>query len=222
MEITWLGWSSFKVKTSGKTIYIDPVSGKYEESGDIVLVSHGHSDHTNQEILSKIRKPETALLTSLQNQSTVKGKGLAPGEHFSMDAIHVKACHAYNVTRMKSPGNPFHPKGFGLGWIVESGGKRIYHTGDTDLIPEMEKLGPIDLMLAPISGIYVMDIDEAVNAIKIIRPKKVIPMHYGVIDAMDGAEHTHYELRADPKEFAGRLNGIAEVTILKQGETITI
>jgi L-ascorbate metabolism protein UlaG (beta-lactamase superfamily) len=221
-EITWLGWSSFKVKTSGKIIYIDPVSGKYEEAGDMILVSHGHSDHTNQEILSKIRKTETVVLTSLQNQSTVKGKGLAPGEGFSMDPVHVKACHAYNITRMKSPGNPFHPKGFGLGWIVESIGKRLYHTGDTDLIPEMEKLGTIEVMLAPISGIYVMDVDEAVKAIKMIRPKHVIPMHYGIIDAMDGAEHTHYELKADPNDFASKLKGITEVTILKQGESISI
>ncbi len=222
MEITWLGWSSFKVKTSGKIIYIDPVSGKYETAGDIVLVSHGHSDHTNQEILSKIRKPETVVLTSLQNQSTIKGKGLAPGESFSLDPIHVKACHAYNIIRMRSPGNPFHPKGFGIGWIVESEGQRLYHTGDTDLIPEMEKMGPIDVMLVPISGIYVMDIDEAVKAVKMIRPKRVIPMHYGVIDATDGTEHTHYELKADPLAFADKLKGIAEVRVLNQGETIIL
>jgi L-ascorbate metabolism protein UlaG (beta-lactamase superfamily) len=221
MEITWLGWSSFKVKTSGKTIYIDPVMNA-DEKADMVLISHGHSDHTNLDILSKIRKPGTVVLTSLQNQSTVKGKGLDPGESYSMDPIRVQAVQAYNITRMRSPGNPFHPKGFGLGWIVESEGKRIYHTGDTDLNPEMENMGPIDGMLTPISGIYVMDVDEAVKAVKIIRPKRVIPMHYGIIDAMDGEERTHYELIADPHDFANKLKGISEVTVLKQGETISL
>lgn len=222
MEITWIGWSSFKVKTSGKTIYFDPASGNYDAPGDVVLVSHGHSDHTNQEILSKIRNPETVVLTSLQNQGTVKGKGLAPGESFSMGPIHVKACHAYNIVRMRSPGNPFHPKGFGLGWIVESEGQRLYHTGDTDLIPEMEKMGLIDIMLVPISGIYVMDVDEAVKAVKMIRPKLVIPMHFGVFDASDGAEHTHYELVADPLDFANKLKGITDVRVLSPGDTIIV
>ncbi len=222
MEITWLGWSSFKVKTSGKTIYFDPVSGNYDEPADIVLVSHSHSDHTNHSILSMIRKHGTVILTSKENQTAVNGIGLIPGESKVVDSVTVKACHAYNIVRMKSPGNPFHPKGFGMGWIVESEGQKLYHTGDTDLVPEMEKMGPIDVMLVPISGIYVMDVDEAVKAVKIIRPKLVIPMHFGVIDATDGAEHTHYELNADPLEFADKLKGIAEVRVLKPGESITI
>ena len=222
MEITWLGWSSFKVKTSGKTIYFDPASGIYDEPGDIVLVSHSHSDHTNLSVLSKIRKPGTVTLTSRQNSSAIKGIGLIPGESKVVDSVTVKACYAYNIVRMKSPGHPFHPKGFGLGWIVESEGQRLYHTGDTDLTPEMENIGPIDVMLVPISGIYVMDIDEAVKAVKMIRPKLAIPMHFGVFNAMDGAEHTHYELNADPEEFAQKLKGITEVRVLDQGESITV
>jgi len=222
MEITWLGWSSFKVKTAGKTIYFDPVFENDIEPADIVLISHSHSDHTNLSILSKIRKPGTVVLTSRQNSSAIKGIGLVPGESKLVDSVTVKACHAYNIVRMRSPGNPFHPKGFGVGWIVESEGQRLYHTGDTDLNPEMENLGPIDVMLVPISGIYVMDVDEAVKAVKMIRPKLVIPMHYGVFDATDGTEHTHYELKADPQEFARKLKGITTVRVLDHGESIKI
>jgi L-ascorbate metabolism protein UlaG (beta-lactamase superfamily) len=222
MEITWLGWSSFKVKTSGKTIYFDPVSGSYDEPADLILISHGHSDHTNLSILSKIRKPDTVLLTSNQNSSAIKGTSLLPGESKIVDSVTVKACHAYNIVRMRAPGSPFHPKGFSVGWILESEGKRIYHLGDTELIPEMKGIGAIDVMLVPISGIYVMDVDEAVKAVKMIRPKFAIPMHFGVFDAMDGAEHTHYELNADPEEFAQKLKGITEVRVLDQGESITI
>jgi len=222
MEITWLGWSSFKVKTSGKMIYFDPVSGNYDEPADLILISHGHSDHTNLSILSKIRKHDTVLLTSNQNSSAVKGTSLLPGESKIVDSVTVKACHAYNIVRMRSPGSPFHPKGSGVGWILESGGKRIYHSGDTELIPEMKGIGAIDVMLVPISGIYVMDVDEAVKAVTMIRPKLVIPMHYGVLDVTDGAEHTHYELFADPLEFKEKLKGIAEVRVLNHGESITI
>ena len=222
MEITWLGWSSFKVKTSGKTIYFDPVFGNYNEPGDLVLISHSHADHSDLNILSKIRKPGTVVLTSKENQGAVEGIGLAPGESYSMDLITMKACHAYNIVRGSKPGSPFHPKGFGVGWIVESGGKRLYHLGDTELIPEMEGIGSIDVMLVPIGGFYLMDIDEAVKTVKMIRPKQVIPMHFGVIDVVFGDEPAHIELKADPQEFAHKLRGITEVTVLDHGESITI
>jgi L-ascorbate metabolism protein UlaG (beta-lactamase superfamily) len=222
MKITWLGWDSFKIKTSGKTIYFDPVMGNYDEPGDIVLISHSHFDHYDSDVLSRIRKPETLVITSLQNQEAIKGTGLAPGESCSLDSIQVTACHAYNIIRMRQPGHPFHPKGFGVGWIVESEGKKIYHLGDTELIPEMKEISAIDVMLTPISGIYVMDIDEAVKTVKVIRPKIVIPMHYGVFDAGPGKESSRMELNADPREFARKLEGITEVRVLKQGESVTL
>jgi L-ascorbate metabolism protein UlaG (beta-lactamase superfamily) len=220
MEITWLGWSSFRVKTSGKTIFIDPVSGQ-NEPADLVLVSHSHSDHTNLETLKKIRKPGTVVLTSAENHKSVQGTGLKPGDSYSLDSIEVNAVHAYNLIRGSKPGSPFHPRGFGLGWIIVSEGKRIYHLGDTELIPEMEGIVSIDVMLVPISGIYVMDIDEAVKAVKLIRPKRVIPMHYGVIDTT-GTHPAHYELPADPQEFAEKLKGITELSILNKGESVSL
>lgn len=220
MEITWLGWSSFKVKTSGKTIYFDPVTDS-DEPADLVLISHGHSDHTNKEVLLKIRKPGTVVLTSMQNHLAVKGNGLNPGDSYLLDTIRVTAVHAYNLVRGSKPGSPFHPKGFGLGWIVESEGKKIYHLGDTELIPEMKDITGIEIMLVPVSGYYVMDIDEAVKAVKLIRPKRVIPMHYGVIDTT-GNDPAHYELHADPQEFAEKLKGISEVRILNKGESLSL
>ena len=221
MEITWLGWSSFKVKTSGKTIYFDPVFGNYNEPGDLILISHSHSDHIDPGILSKIRKPGTVVLTSRQNQDAVNGIGLVPGETYSFDSITVNACHAYNIIRMRAPGVPFHPKGFGVGWILESGGKRLYHLGDTELIPEMEGIGFIDVMLVPISGFYVMDIDEAVKTVKMIQPKLVIPMHFDLPHAKP-ENQPDFNLNADPQEFARKLEGITEVHILNHGESINI
>jgi L-ascorbate metabolism protein UlaG (beta-lactamase superfamily) len=222
MEITWFGWDSFKVKTSGKTIYFDPVIGEYNEPGDIVLISHSHFDHFNSDILSRIRKPNTVVITSKENQASVKGTGLAPGETWSFDQIHVTACHAYNIIRMRQSGVPFHPKGFGVGWIVESESKKLYHLGDTELVPEMDEIGPIDIMLTPISGYYVMDIDEAVKTVKMIKPKIVIPMHYGVFDLGPGKEASRIELNANPSEFAQKLEGITDVRILKHGGSLTI
>jgi L-ascorbate metabolism protein UlaG (beta-lactamase superfamily) len=221
MEITWLGWDSFKVKTSGKTIYFDPAFGTFDEPGDIILISHSHSDHNNPTILSKIRKPGTVVITSRENKDTVNGIGLAPGESKKVDSITVNACHAYNLVRGSKPGSPFHPKGFGVGWIVEAEGKRLYHMGDTELVPEMETIVSIDIMLVPISGFYLMDIDEAVKTVKLILPKLVIPMHFDVPGAKP-ENQPDFNLYADPQEFAGKLKGVADVRVLNHGESITL
>jgi L-ascorbate metabolism protein UlaG (beta-lactamase superfamily) len=221
-EIKWLGWSSFKVRTAGKIIYFDPVTGDCDEPANLVLISHGHGDHTDLNILSKIRKPETVVITSKGNRDMVKGIGLSPGESHTADGMAVTACHAYNIVRMRELGVPFHPKGYGVGWIVDTGETRIYHLGDTELIPEMKETGPVDIMLIPISGFYVMDIDEAVRTVKLVKPKHVIPMHFGEVDVFFGTEPTHLELNVDPYEFAEKLKGITEVTVLSPGETVTI
>jgi L-ascorbate metabolism protein UlaG (beta-lactamase superfamily) len=221
-EIKWLGWSSFKVKISGKTIYFDPVTDHCDQPADFVFISHSHSDHTNNTVLARIRKPGTMVFTSVENCTRVDGIGLEPGKSRQVDDLKVTACHAYNIVRMRAPGAPFHPRGFGVGWLIETGSLRLYHPGDTELIPEMNHLGPVDVMFVPVSGIYVMDVEEAANAVKLIRPKLAIPMHYGLVDTLDGTEKTHYELDADPEEFARKLEGISEVAILKPGGSVSI
>ena len=222
MEITWFGWDSFKVKTAGKIIYLDPVIGDYDEQADLVLISHSHTDHSNLPVLSRIRKRDTVVITSKENQKNVNGLGLAPGEIWEEYPLQVTASHAYNVVRMRQPGVPFHPKGFGLGWILESENTRLYFLGDTELIPEMEEIEAIDLMLVPISGHYVMDLEEAVRTVEMIKPKMVIPMHYGIIEVATGKEPYRIELNADPNEFAKKLEGVTDVRVLGHGESIII
>ena len=82
-------------------------------------------------------------------------------------------------------------------------GVRIYHAGDTDLIPEMDSI-KADIALLPVSGTYVMTAEEAVEAAKIIKPQIVIPMHYGAI--VGSAD--------DARRFSGALSGTCEVVVL--------
>ena len=90
----------------------------------------------------------------------------------------------------KSPGVPFHPREAGhVGYIITMGGQRIHHTGDTDVIPEMESLD-VDIALLPVSGTYVMTADEAVEAAALIGPQVAIPMHMGRgTGSLEDAEH---------------------------------
>jgi L-ascorbate metabolism protein UlaG (beta-lactamase superfamily) len=84
---------------------------------------------------------------------------------------------AYNNKRFRSPGQPFHPKGLGVGYLVKIEGKTIYHTGDSDFIPEMKEIHGVDVMLVPSGGTYTMDNDEAAEAVLAVQPKIALPMH---------------------------------------------
>ena len=177
--VKWLGHASFQIKAEGKNIYIDPYEGEYAEKADLVLVTHSHFDHCDTSKIKKVMKENTVIICPPECVSRLSGnvKAIKPGEKIEVNGVIVEAVHAYNYKRFRSPGNPFHPKGFGNGYIITVGGKRIYHAGDTDFIPEMKDLKNISLALLPSGGTYTMDNSEAAEAALAIKPEAVIPMH---------------------------------------------
>ncbi|MDA4130357.1 MAG: MBL fold metallo-hydrolase [Thaumarchaeota archaeon] len=189
VKITWLGHDGFKIEDGGKTLVIDPFQLKQKVPADYVLVSHEHQDHSNAEDLKKVVKPNETIIVGIQaskseieKASPMEIKIVKPGDRVKLGNFEVRAVPAYNTNKFRSPGKPFHPKEDGkVGYIIKTNsGVSIYHTGDSDLIPEMQNLMP-DIALLPVSGTYVMTADEAVEAVRKIRPKIAIPMHYGTI-----------------------------------------
>jgi len=185
VSIAWMGHDSFKISaTNGKVsyVYIDPfkVNGS-PNNGDIVISTHPHHDHFSPEDIKKVIGKNGVLVVTKDNMdkahSVIKGVvGLKPGESHTVENIKVEAVAAYNTNKA------FHPKtNEWVGVIIEVNGVRVYHAGDTDYIPEMKKLGKIDIALLPVSGTYVMTAEEAFKAAKDIRPKIAVPMHYGTI-----------------------------------------
>ena len=177
--LKWLGHASFQISLERNKIYIDPYSGKYSEKADLVLVTHSHSDHCSAAKIKNIRGADTVVFAPEDCVKKIKGsvKTLKIGEEANVDGIKVKAVEAYNIKRFRSPGNPFHPKSFGVGYLITVLGKTVYHAGDTDFIPEMKKLGHVDVALLPSGGTYTMDNAEAADAALAISPTFVIPMH---------------------------------------------
>ena len=177
--VKWLGHSSFMIKAAGKTIYTDPYVGEYVDKADLILVSHSHSDHMNTTYINKVRRDDTVIIAPANCAAKIGGtiKSLKPGEKTTVGEIVVEAVEAYNFKRFRSPGNPYHPKGFGVGYLLTIGGKIIYHAGDTDFIDEMKTLKGIHLALLPSGGTYTMDNPEVVEATLAIKPKFLIPMH---------------------------------------------
>jgi len=175
-HITWLGHDSFRI-TDTKVIYIDPWQLKGGPPADLILVTHDHYDHLSVDDIKQIRQENTVIVTTAAAAKKLTGpvRVVKPGDKVSVRGIDVEVVPAYNTNKK------FHPKEYGgVGFIVTVEGERIYHAGDTDVIPEMKGL-QVDIALLPVSGTYVMTAEEAVQAVEMIQPKQAIPMHFGRI-----------------------------------------
>jgi len=178
-KITWFGHASFKF-TGIKTIYIDPWKINSKEKADIILVSHSHYDHLSLEDIKKITTQETNILVTPDCQSKLRDVAgkitlIEPNKKYSVQGVLVETTSSYNINKK------FHPKeNDWVGFIIESNNKRVFYTGDTDNIPEIQKV-KADIALVPVSGTYVMDPKEAANLVNTIKPKIAIPYHYGDI-----------------------------------------
>ena len=177
--LKWLGHASFQMNVEGRIIYVDPYSGKYSEKADLILITHSHGDHCSVTKIKSIRGADTMVFAPEDCVNKIKGtvRTLKAGEEATVGNIKIKAMEAYNVKRFRSPGNPYHPKGFGVGYLITALGKTVYQAGDTDFIPEMKKLGHVDVALLPSGGTYTMDNAEAAEAALALNSVVVIPMH---------------------------------------------
>ncbi len=185
-EITWLGHASFKIKNE-MILYIDPWNiDPDEEKADLVLITHEHFDHLSPEDIEKVQGDHTVVVTIPLCESKIAGevKVIQAGETIRISDVEIEAVPAYNINKS------FHQKEAGrVGYIITMGGERIYHAGDSDLIPEMESID-VDVALLPVGGVYTMSPEEAAKAANRIRPKLAIPMHWGteVVGKREDAE----------------------------------
>lgn len=182
-SIHWLGHDSFRIEAEGLVIYIDPYllpAGDLPKA-DLVLVTHHHGDHCSPDDVARVQSADTAILTIPDAAAKLKGNILKvkPNEKHQVKGITVETVPAYNTNKFRSPGNLFHPpQSQHVGFVLTLEGLRLYHTGDSDHIPEMATVRA-DIALLPVSGIYVMTAEEAARAAADINPQIAIPMHVG-------------------------------------------
>ena len=187
VEIDFMGHAGFLFNFKGKNIVIDPyrVSDAVPKA-DIVLITHGHSDHCSIKDVQKISKKGTVVLCSVDCQSSLmKVKGIelhivAVNDLFDFGFMRLGCVPAYTFGER-------HPKQEGwLGFVLNFGKTILYFAGDTDNIPEMQKLsgygkkGNTFVAFLPVAGDdRVMDSYSAVQAAKVLNPALAIPMSYG-------------------------------------------
>jgi L-ascorbate metabolism protein UlaG (beta-lactamase superfamily) len=187
VAVTFLGHASLMLAWQGKVIHVDPWSAQADYSmlpkADLVLITHEHRDHLNGAALDLLRKSGTVIAASPKVSATIKDAlVLKNGDVKELLGIRVDAVPAYNRVHQRAPGEPYHPRGVGNGYVLHFGKTRVYIAGDTEDIPEMAALWDVDVAFLPVNLPYTMDINMLARAATMLRPKILYPYHTGDTD----------------------------------------
>ena len=225
MRLQYLSHAGFLITTStNQRILIDPFLDdnpnaplkSKDISADYIVVTHAHRDHLGDTF--KIADKEKTVIigvNELANYFAEKG--------YKAHNMHIGGGFDFPFGRVKltiAHHSSFTPEGRCMGpaagVVLTIEGKNIYHAGDTGLFYDMKLIGemtPLDYMLVPIGDNYTMGIDDAVKAVKLAKPKVVIPMHYDTFPV----------IKSDPFEFCKRVKGKGvDCLIMAYGEEIII
>lgn len=225
VKITYYGHSAIALESAGKMLLVDPfLSGNPQAPvkastlhPDAIYLTHGHDDHVGDgiDIAKRTGCPIVAcfeLATYCQRQRCqVHGMQIGGKRDFGWFTIKLTPAH-HGSGKMTDPpvytGNP-------TGGIIGMGGYNFYHAGDTGLMMDMELIGrlnSIDVAFLPIGDNFTMGIEDAVEAVRMIHPTRVVPIHFNTFDLIE----------ADPRQFAERVGDLAEVTVLAPGESFVL
>jgi L-ascorbate metabolism protein UlaG (beta-lactamase superfamily) len=178
---TWFRQSAMRYAGDGMTLYIDPWgTGPDDAPADLILITHAHDDHLQPEEIERLSDAETKVVAPPDIAKELSGDVTAvrPGESHEIGGVRFETVPAYNVVEERLD---MHPKANAwVGYVIELGGRRYYHAGDTDALPELESL-TTDVAMVPIGGTYTMDPREAAGLVKAMKPQLAVPMHFGFV-----------------------------------------
>lgn len=228
IKLTWLGHSTFRVETpGGKIILIDPwVMGnpmcpekeKNVKKVDVLLCTHGHGDHIGDGVeIAKRHNPVVVgiyeLASWMEKKGARKTSPMNKGGTQTVGDIKVTMVHADHSCGIQD-GDEIIYGGEACGYVVEfSNGVKIYHAGDTNVFGDMQIIRDLyapEIAMLPVGDHFTMGPREAAYACKLLKPKTVIPMHFGTFPMLTGK----------PSELQ-KLAPEVEVREMKPGETIS-
>ena len=228
IKLTWLGHATFRVETpGGKTVIVDPwvmgnpacpASEKKVQKADFLLCTHGHSDHIGDAV--EIARQHNSVVVGMpelcqwmENKGVKQFAEMNKGGTQSVGDMKVTMVHAVHSSGI-TDGDQIIYGGEACGYVMEfANGIKIYHAGDTCVFSDMQLIRELyapDIAMLPIGDHYTMGPREAAYACKLLKPKTVIPMHYGTFPVLTGTP-------AELKKLAAEV----EVLEMKPGQTIS-
>ena len=223
-SLTWLGHASWQLQTTEHTILVDPFlddspTAPVKAAGvkaDYILVSHGHYDHiadaakianrTGATVVSNY-EITTWLAKNHQVKNTIGGN-LGGGVQLPFGRVQLTL--AFHSSSLPDGGNGGNPCGF---LVSLSSGPRIYFACDTALFGDMALIGRggLDVAVLPIGDLFTMGPDDALEAVKLLKPQRVVPSHFG----------TWQPIAQDPQKWAERVRADTktEPVVLEPGGT---
>jgi L-ascorbate metabolism protein UlaG (beta-lactamase superfamily) len=244
-RVIWVGHSTVTIDLDGVRLVTDPLlrsrvlhlrrlaplNHEATQHCDAILISHGHWDHLDIPSLEKLGRSVPVVVPRglgrlLANRRFAHVTEVAVGEQVEIGALTIRATHAEH----DGGRGPLGVRAPSLGYVV-TGSRSIYFAGDTDLFAEMAGIGPLDLALLPVGGWGPrlppghLDARSAAEALTLLRPKAVIPIHWGTVRVM-GARRPRVPATETPAEsFAHHAAEVApEVTVhlLAPGEELRL
>ena len=239
--LTWLGHSTVVIDLEGTRVVTDPVlrarvwhlrrEGPVgaDALGDLdaILLSHTHYDHLDLRSLGRLDRNLTVVAPRGVGR-LVRRRGfgrvleLDVGEELALGAVRIRATHAEH----ESSRGPFSPSTPSLGYVVD-GRARIYFAGDTGLFPQMSKIAPVDVALLPVAGwgprlpAGHLDPAGAAEALRLLRPKAAVPIHWGTLWRLF-ADRPDDRPAREFVRIARELAPEVDVRVLSIGETLPL
>ena len=224
MKLTFIGHSACKLDIGNTEILIDPfISDNPQATLDAdsfqpsyIILSHAHGDHVGDtEAIAK--RTGAKIISSFEivnyfGDKGIDGHPMNPGGGYDFDFGRVTFTPAWHSSSF--PDGTY--GGMPMGIIIEAEQKRIYHAGDTALFSDMALIArkPIDLALLPIGDNFTMGPEDALEAVKLLKSRQVVPIHYNTFDP----------IKQNPQQFKDRVSEYteSECTVLAPGDVIDL
>lgn len=226
VKLTWLGHATFRIESGSQTVLVDPwVMGnplcpekeKTVKKVDVMLCTHGHFDHIGDAVqIAKQHNPTVVgifeLCAWMEKKGAKKTSPMNKGGTQALGNIKVTMVHADHSCGILD-GDQIIYGGEACGFVIEfQNGLKIYHAGDTAVFGDMQIIRELyapDIALLPIGDHYVMSPREAAYACKLLKPRAVVPMHFGTFPVLTGTPAQLKQLAKD-----------VEVVEMKPGQTM--
>ncbi|MGH8020284.1 MAG: metal-dependent hydrolase [Opitutaceae bacterium] len=228
MKLTYLAHSCVLIETGKHRLLIDPYISENplspakasEIECDYILLTHGHDDHVG-DAADIARRTGATIIANFEIATFFGSQGLTThgmyhGGKWDFPFGRAKMVIAHHGSGFTNGDGPLVYMGNPAGFVLTLEGKNIYHAGDTCVFLDMELIGrmnPLDIAILPIGDNFTMGVEEATEAMRLLRPKKAIPVHYNTWDV----------IKADTSVFAAAATEVkVEPLVMKPGQVIEI